>query len=253
MIVESKIIEYPDGTKKLMVYKNPYILGGSEKKKHNNFQRRVKTTEVKTIEVKTIEEIQQEKMHNEFQNNRRAKTNVRDYILCNDFDMFWNLTFANERGDDERCFERMANWLDYMRKKYGRFKYIFVPERHESGEIHFHGVTGGYKGVLKDSGVKHKGRTVYNAINWKHGFSDVEKIENKAKAANYITKYITKDMKNKVVEKGKKKYWCSRGLRKPVEIALDHNPMSGCMPDWENEYVAIYNHLDVNSISKINE
>ena len=73
----------------------------------------------------------------------------------------------------------MSNWLRRMKRKYGKFDYIMIPELHKDGAIHFHGVTGGLNAVICDSGVKHKGVTVYNCTDWNHGFTTLTKIRDK--------------------------------------------------------------------------
>ena len=42
----------------------------------------------------------------------------------------------------------MSNWLRRMKRKYGKFDYIMIPELHKDGAIHFHGVTGGLNAVI---------------------------------------------------------------------------------------------------------
>lgn len=232
MLVKCKIKEYPDGSKMAYIYNNEYVKGVSD------------TTSDSLVLVsneKTDDEIEQEKLHSQHMNLMRTKSRIKDYCLSNDFDMFWTLTFGSKRDSDELCFKRMSNWLEYMKKKYGLFDYIFIPERHKDGCIHFHGVTGRFKGVMNDSGKKERGHIVYNAADWKHGFSTVTVIRDSKKTASYITKYITKELTQEIVGKGKKKYWSSRGLRKPVESYFDYNPYSGQQPDWENKNVQIFN------------
>lgn len=227
---------YPDGTKKTYVYKTGFPVGFE--KEEVNF------TDSKT-DLKDDKEIQKEKENSEYMNLVRTKRQVQDYCLSNDFDMYWTLTFATEREDDLRAFKRLSNWLDYMKDKYGLFDYIFIPERHKDGCIHFHGVTGGFRGEMvkaRKNGrlIYHKGLQVYNCSNWKHGFSEVTYIKDIKKTASYITKYITKSLMQEIVGKGKKKYWSSQGLRKPVENYLGHNPKEGYQPDWENDNVMIF-------------
>lgn len=227
MLVASKIKEYPDGTKKLYVYNEPYFVGRSESSNRGA--------------NKQSELSKEEKEHNEYMNMIRLRNKLKDYILSNEFDTFWTLTFNSERENDERCFNRLSNWLKYMKRKYGLFRYIFIPERHKDGCIHFHAVLGGFKGKLKDSGVKFKGQTVYNAIDWKYGFTTITKIKDNKKVSSYITKYITKELTQEIVGKGKKKYWSSRGLKLPVEKQLDYIPEVNKKPNWENKNIKIYN------------
>ena len=122
-----------------------------------------------------------------------------------------------------------------MKKKYGLFAYIIVPERHKTGEIHFHGVFGECGMELVDSGGKEKGRTIYNMPEWRYGFTHVSVIEHRGKTANYLVdSYMTKDNMD-VVPEGKKKYWSSNGLRKPaVTFSAEYNDYS-LLPSWQSD------------------
>lgn len=229
MLVKSKIKHYPDGSKKVLVYGEPYLVETGAKKSSGGMPGE-----------KTPEEMAEERDQSKKSNMYRVRTKIKDYVLSNDFDTFWNLTFGDERDDDERCFTRISNWLKYMKKKHGNFDYIFIPERHKDGCLHFHGVTGGFKGEMIDSGVKRKGQMVLNCVEWRYGFSNCTVIRDKDKASSYITKYITKDMDEETVGKGKKKYWSSRGLRLPVTEYLEHDPLEGHTPTFENDVCKIY-------------
>ena len=232
MIYQTKIKIYPDGSTVLTVYKNYKVYRGSAEKESRDFDDNVSLNS----EPKTDEEKEYEKLKNLW----RIKTKIKDYILSNDFDYFWTLTFKADRYDYDLAFQKMGKWLEKMRKKYGKFDYIMIPELHKDGAIHFHGVTGGLNALIVDAGVKHKGVKVYNCLEWEHGFTTLTKIRDKEKTASYVTKYITKEMQNSIVEKGKKKYWCSRGLRKPDVTFSELNLTPDLKPDYENDIIAIY-------------
>lgn len=232
MIYQTKIKIYPDGSTVLTVYKNYKVYRGSAEKESRDFDDNVSLNS----EPKTDEEKEYEKLKNLW----RIKTKIKDYILSNDFDYFWTLTFKADRYDYDLAFKKMGKWLEKMRKKYGKFDYIMIPELHKDGAIHFHGVTGGLNALIVDAGVKHKGVKVYNCLEWEHGFTTLTKIRDKEKTASYVTKYITKEMQNSIVEKGKKKYWCSRGLRKPDVTFSELNLTPDLKPDYENDIIAIY-------------
>lgn len=147
---------------------------------------------------------------------------IKDYVLNNDFQYFWTLTFDLKETEqmDDLQFSNMERWLRIMRGRAKRrdkeFRYIFIPEIHHGngkngGAIHWHGVTGGYVPKLTYSGHKQKNVKVYNCMDWKCGFSNVQKIQSKEKVANYITKSIA----NSPVHSCKKKYWCSKNLTLP--------------------------------------
>ena len=224
---KTKIKEYPNGTKVYTVYNTALLIAETDNSIH--FSEPLKNE-------KTAEELQLEK-------NRalwKIKTKIKDYILCNDFDYFWTLTFDSDRYNYAVAFEKMGKWLEKMRKKYGKFNYIMIPELHKDGAIHFHGVTGGLNAVVRDSGVKHKGVKVYNCTDWQHGFTTLTRVRSKEKTATYVTKYVTKEMQNSIVGKGKKKYWCSRGLRLPAVSYTDLNFGEDLIPDYKNDVCSIY-------------
>ena len=227
---KTKIKEYPNGTKVYTVYNTALLIAETDNSIH--FSEPLKNE-------KTAEELQLEK-------NRalwKIKTKIKDYILCNDFDYFWTLTFDSDRYNYTVAFEKMGKWLEKMRKKYGKFNYIMIPELHKDGAIHFHGVTGGLNAVVRDSGVKHKGVKVYNCTDWQHGFTTLTRVRSKEKTATYVTKYVTKEMQNSIVGKGKKKYWCSRGLRLPAVSYTDLNLGEDLIPDYKNDVCSIYRIL----------
>lgn len=224
---KTKIKEYPNGTKRLTVYKTSVFVD-SEKNSIGS------TSDLKNDKSK--DEIDFEKLRALW----KIKTKIKDYILCNDFDYFWTLTFDSDRYNYSVAFEKMGKWLEKMRKKYGRFNYIMIPELHKDGAIHFHGVTGGLRCNINDSGVKHKGVKVYNCTEWHHGFTTLTRIRSREKTASYVTKYVTKEMQNTIVEKGKKKYWCSRGLRLPEVSYSSKDLGENLTPLHENDTCFIY-------------
>lgn len=232
---KTKTKEYPDGSRVLTVYKSFIPVEISNTNFIDEFQHEHEKSE-KDIEI--------EKQLEKTRNLWKVKTKIKDYCLSNDFTFFWTLTFASsenhDRYDDDLAFYCMGKWIEKMRKKYGRFKYIFIPERHKDGAIHFHGVTEGFCGDISYSGKKHKGKKVYNCMDWKYGFSTLSRIISKRKCATYISKYVTKELTDSAVEKGKKKYWCSRGLRKPAVTYSQVDLSFGREPDYENETCYIY-------------
>ncbi len=241
-VYQTKIKIYPDGSTVLTVYKNAIVYRGSAEKESDDFDDIEGSSfsnncvSVLNSEEKTEEEKEYEKLKNLW----RIKTKIKDYILSNDFNYFWTLTFKDDRYDYDLAFQKMGKWLRKMRDKYGKFDYIMIPELHKDGAIHFHGVTGGLNAVIRDSGVKHKGVKVYNCTDWEHGFTTLTKIRSREKTASYVTKYVTKEMQNSIVEKGKKKYWLSRGLRKPDITFTELNLAPDLKPDFQNDICAIY-------------
>lgn len=192
--------EYPD-MYRVTVYKNPYI------PKQNNEKLKIK--------IPTLSDIS-----DEF-SIRRTKRTIHDYARCNSFDLFVTFTFSPKkvnRYDPEVCFARMQRWLFLQRRKSADFKYLIVPEKHKDGAIHFHAMMSGYPFELKKTRVIQDSRRVHNITAFRYGFTNATYIpdddqNDRDKIANYICKYITKDM---IKIHNKRRYWCSKNLQKPI-------------------------------------
>lgn len=161
----------------------------------------------------------------------KIKRKIRHYILANDFQFFVTFTIDPQKGnslDYDTAKSILLKWCETQRKMKGKFDYIFIPEFHKSGRVHFHGVLGNcnfelIEAVNPKTGkvLKRSGRQVYNLPAWKYGFTDVEIIEDKERTSSYMTKYVTKELMSNKEMFGKKRYFPSRGLKVP-EITFEN-------------------------------
>lgn len=190
---------------------------------------------------------------------RRAYGKVKALLMCNinDFTEFVTLTFANESSKEklERLganftyidgtdFEAAKEAFTVFRKELQRkasekgytIKYICVWEMTAKGVYHFHMVT---NTILDSEKVKNPEWLDYDnktkqfkngrgLRSWNYGKSDVQTIKNHARISTYLSKYILKSIWNihedeELIEryKGKKKYFTSRGLKKPTVSYMD--------------------------------
>lgn len=155
---------------------------------------------------------------------RRTKKKVHDYALMNEFDMFATFTIKSDRQNNDKSKSKVANWLKNENKRKGKFEHLLVPEFHKDGEsLHFHALLKNYSGELKEvinpkdgKNLKQNGRQIFEFSSYQSGFSNVIKIDDNPKShdkiANYVLKYITKDMP---LLFGKNRYWVSSGLLLP--------------------------------------
>ena len=191
---------------------------------------------------------------------RRSQKLVSDYLACNRFELFGTITFGGaKRHDIDFTKQQFTTWIQNQRDRNGKFKYVFVPEYHKDGALHFHGVMANYNGKLRRSKNLKTGYLLfgknnnprYDLAEFKSGFTRVEPIkgtsEDHARVGNYIRKYITKDMVNIF---GKKRFWSSQGLSKPI---YEDNPSwyKDVTPDdtYENEYGKIYTYRNLNDVN----
>ncbi len=193
----------------------------------------------------------------------RIKRKIKHYVLANNFDLFWTLTFDENKVDSYNYKEVSTSvkaWLKYQREKFGRFGYIFLPELHKSGRIHFHGITENFNPPLIEARskktnrlIKIKGKQVYNAETWKNGFSTVSEIEDSDKTASYITKYITKEVFQMPTAFNQPRYLVSRGLNNPEisYLTLDEEEIENFTPSFVSGELNEDNIL-VNKISIYN-
>jgi len=154
----------------------------------------------------------------------RAKRNIKEICLCNDFKYFVTLTINSDNADRfslEECQKLLKRLLKNYAKKFKYntnidFKYIIVTEKHKNGAFHFHGL---FSDLLqKDIYKNNYGYISSHFFDTKLGFCSFSEIKDSIKCANYITKYITKDsIKNNCNQL----YFCSKGLKRATIIDFD--------------------------------
>lgn len=196
---------YPDGTEQFMYYEKPKTVGyemAERKKTGLHIDRKEK------------------------ENASRAVRIVYDLARSNSFDWFVTMTFDKtkvvDRFDYDACADALKKFTDILR--HNGNTWIIVPEQHEKGGYHFHGLVSGSLPVTEARSPKtgrllkdRKGNQIYNIDNFRFGFTTATKIVDHVRAATYLTKYLTKEIS---VPKGRKRYWASRGLNKPSEELL---------------------------------
>ena len=201
--------------------------------------------------------VNDEKLNN---NIARARARVFEYAMCNDFEYYITLTVNKEllnRYDLKGYIKKLGQFIRNYRRDYGaNIQYILVPEKHEDGAWHMHGLI---KGIPKN----HLSMNENGYLDWKNyrekfGYCSIDRIKNKEAVSKYITKYISKsfDKGKGVTEKEKKLYYCSKGLKKPVKIKegiLYGYQIEKISFQYENDYVktGFYNAKQYENISKI--
>lgn len=197
MLYNHKIKLYPDGTIQHYVYFRPL--------ERDNPQPSFPSRPMDGLDLR----------RKEIDHQKRARCEVFDLCRCNEFDYFVSLTLDPKKVDsynyDECCKEvnRFRKWLQNR-----GIQYVIVPEQHESGRFHFHGLV---KGDLPLSQAYYPDgnpiKDIYHIDVYDSGFNTASKIRDHKRVASYIVKYLTKDMN---VPKGRKRYWSTQGLERPL-------------------------------------
>ena len=226
-----KVKAYNDGVYKVIEYKNERLK--TDQKPTSSFGSNSDLSE----DEKAIRLEESRK-----QNLYKTKNKLRDYARNNHFDKFWTLTFDPKKfgSSDNLRFEEMQRFLKRMTRKYGKFNYLAVPERHKSGAIHWHMMTGYFEPKLIDSGKRYKEKTIFNCPEWEFGFTNVQNVRSKKKISNYVSKYITKDLMDSPARRNKKKYWASRSLELPKTFGIKELLNLNIEPDFESDICKIY-------------
>lgn len=177
----------------------------------------------------------------------RTKRIVLEYALCNNWSYFCTFTLDKtkyNRFDLNKFRKDFSQWIRDQRKKYPGldFKYLLIPEMHDDGAWHMHGMFGDISDVLISfeelsiSGVNVPYHLVNGGyFNWidyqnKFGFCSLGVIKDPIRCAFYMSKYITKQLISGNISVNSRSVYNSYGLNKPFL----HNQIFGYVPELEN-------------------
>lgn len=194
----------------------------------------------------------------------RRRQNISDLAYANGcvkpWEYFVTLTFDDKFVEDSYSHEKVTNyltrWLNNQKHQNPNMRYLLVPELHQSGRIHFHGVFSDVPkweltpGISAKTGrvIRQNGKIIYNLTNYKLGFTTVSEVENIEAVSHYISKYITKELLNL---KHKRNVWHSKNLIKPeqtfhlateedVNLYLDSREVSYSQETDKENYNKLY-------------
>lgn len=201
----------------------------------------VNSNDVKTIEERNI-------IRSKLECQRLAKSNI------NDWKTFITLTFAENVTDLKTANKEFRYFVDKVRRIKKDFKYLCITEFQKRGAVHYHLLT---NICINDSKLiySQEDNSKFKHIKyWNKGFSSIEILQgDPKKIIGYISKYMTKDIDNRLF--GKHRYYYSQNLIKPKEsfIDLDNKKELNFYKEkiqdkellYQNEYINIYNNEKV--------
>lgn len=139
---------------------------------------------------------------------RAARNRLRRLAVANftNHSKFITLTFKRNEKDVQSANNSFKKFIQRLRYRYGRFKYIAVIEFQERGAVHYH--------MMSDLPyIKNKELRDL----WDQGHVKINDIKHVDNVGAYMIKYMLKDLKDPRL-KGQKSYLSSKGLDKPIEI-----------------------------------
>lgn len=175
-------------------------------------------------------------------NFSRARSLVLQYALCNPWDYFFTGTLDKakmDRYDLDTYASRLMQFIRDKRKKYqAKFQVLLIPEHHEDGAWHMHGLVYGLPEEFLSpfSPPAPKKLIEGGFLNWpdymnKFGFCSLAPIRDRVATAYYVSKYVSKDLSRRSADLGKHLYFHSRPLKKAEkmsDIYLYHRPLEEC-------------------------
>ena len=166
----------------------------------------------------------------------RAKSKVKELVLCNQWDYWCTFTINPEKYDRYRLKEYMKDFAEfihnYNRRKENGVKYLLIPEQHKDGAWHVHGFITGI--AEKDMYLNANGYLTWKQYENKFGYISMKKLEKDIdRLASYCTKYMTKDTSKNVQELGAHLYYASQGLKTAKVLFRGHADVHAKW-DWEH-------------------
>ena len=174
-------------------------------------------------------------------NVRRARSAITELALCNDWDYFVTLTLSPEKFDrhDLKAWQKsLSVWIGNFNRKHGcKLKYLLIPEHHEDGCWHMHGLFAGVPAECLC--INQHGYLDFPEYAERFGFINLGRVKDPVRVARYITKYVSKQLSERSQELGAHLYYHSRGLARKelvAEYAVAEVPINAQQNDfcgWE--------------------
>lgn len=179
---------------------------------------------------------------------RMAKSNIGSWKT------FITLTFKENITEVNDAMYQFKKFVIKVRRIKKDFMYLCITEFQKRGAVHFHILT---NIDIDDESLMYRQEDNKNFVHikyWNDGFTSVEPLNgNPKKIIGYISKYMTKDIDNRLFNKHR--YFYSRNLNKPKEsfIDLDNNrerdyyikKTQGKELIYQNEYINTYDDSTV--------
>lgn len=264
----TKIIDFGNGNKQVITYSHPIVINNDDDNDDDNNDynnNRIRSDKKKSNENLSEIDIEKKAFHSFTTSSNRSKAELYKIARSNEWEWFITFTF-----DEKKVIDRTD--YDFLLKKVGKYfnnwknrkcpnlKYLFVPEMHKKLEKnglrawHFHGLVAGANGLtfikLTDEEKLYYDidteDDVYKIKEYKLGFCTATKIVDSARASNYISKYMTKQLCYTL--KNKSRYIASRNCNKPSEytyMCMQHNDS---MYDYLVDHVYLSDLIDITKV-----
>lgn len=202
----------------------------------------------------------------------RAKIELERLVKSNVsiFKTFITLTIADNLTDISLANKKLAVWRtkvqSVLKKQKKEFSYVCVPEFQKRGAVHYHLLTNldveNSEIIIPQKEFTEKQMQemtpeqrchCYDVKYWNHGFSSVQTVEEIQNVVGYISKYMTKDIDNRLW--GKRRYLSSHNLKRPSTLFIDSADDRGFLQllDIKNNCESIFESIYSNPLGEVIE
>ena len=158
----------------------------------------------------------------EQRNITRSKIECQRLAKCNSniWETFITLTFAENITDVKLANKQFKYFIDKVKRVKKDFKYLCIPEFQKRGAIHYHLLTNININDTSLIYAQEDNKKFKHIKYWNNGFTSIEVMKGDVKKiVGYISKYMTKDIDNRLFSHHR--YFYSRNLNKPLESYID--------------------------------
>ncbi len=230
-ILDSKLIIAP----KLYTYNVKLVICGEYIQEYKYKTKRLKKSYKNDLNLTILKDDKEKNEENEIKDRnlirsklecqRIAKSNMKDWKT------FITLTFADNIADIDYANKKYKRFINSVKRVKGDFRYLCVPEFQKRGAVHYHLLTNidvdselipkrPLKRLYNKETGTWKELEYYDIKYWNEGFSSAEVMSSDPKkVVGYISKYMTKDIDNRLFSH--RRYFYSRNLETPKEDFLD--------------------------------
>lgn len=192
-------------------------------------------------------------------NLSRARSTVLELARCNSWDYFVTFTVdpqKHDRYDFESVSKYLRGYFHRVKTLSSDFRYLLVPEQHNDGAWHFHGLVSGFPGLVDSHDFFGSNSVPLNILSaWRQGISVYISPDLTDKlgfnsfvctygdpdnTAKYMVKYLSKGLlcTSEELSSGSHLYFASLGLNRARVLKYSYIDFSSfSSKPFENDYV----------------
>lgn len=170
--------------------------------------------------------------------------------------LFVTLTFSSAQFDFGLGTACVQNFFRQLQKLYSSTCYVYVPEKHRSGAIHYHVLLWGLP--LEYGDIRRGGRTIALGTErkirilakiWGNGFVDVRRTDGSDRLAEYLAKYMIKASVE--LPPSVRSFSFSRGFPRPVVLKGTGEYLPSLFRDRPVKFSSSYRSVWLGNVSRI--